>query len=154
MINFQANCCDWWLRPLFWHCPRMNIDDKSTLVQVMAWCHQATSHYLSQCWPRSLSPYGIPRPQWVNLKWIWMDGESWISWLLVTWWYEEPSHQQAWFWHIFYRILFALYGKVYVISPGQNGRHFTDNTFKGIFMNENFCIWFQFHWSLFLKESH
>ena len=26
-------------------------DDKSTLVQVMAWCRQATSHYLSQCWP-------------------------------------------------------------------------------------------------------
>ena len=31
-------------------------DDKSTLVQVMAWCRQATSHYLSQCWPRSMSP--------------------------------------------------------------------------------------------------
>ena len=29
-------------------------DDKSILVQVMAWCHQATSHYLSQCWLRSL----------------------------------------------------------------------------------------------------
>ena len=43
------------------------IDDQSTLVQVMAWCHQATSHYLSQCWPRCLSPYGITRPQWVNL---------------------------------------------------------------------------------------
>ena len=27
--------------------------DKSTLVQVMAWCRQATSHYLSQCWPIS-----------------------------------------------------------------------------------------------------
>ena len=26
------------------------IDDKLTLVQVMAWCHQA-SHCLSQCWP-------------------------------------------------------------------------------------------------------
>ena len=26
-------------------------NDKSTLVQVMAWCRQATSHYLSQCWP-------------------------------------------------------------------------------------------------------
>ena len=25
-------------------------DDKSTLVQVMAWCHQATIHYPSQCW--------------------------------------------------------------------------------------------------------
>ena len=41
-------------------------DNQSTLVQVMAWCCQETSHYLSQCWPRSLSPYGITRPQWVN----------------------------------------------------------------------------------------
>ena len=32
-------------------------DDKSTLVQVMAWCRQAASHYLSQCWPRSMSPW-------------------------------------------------------------------------------------------------
>ena len=32
---------------------------KSTLVQVMAWCRQAPSHYLSQCWPRSMSSYGI-----------------------------------------------------------------------------------------------
>ena len=28
---------------------------KLTLVQVMAWCHQATGHNLSQCWPRPLS---------------------------------------------------------------------------------------------------
>ena len=41
--------------------------DKSTLVQVMAWCRQATSHYMSQCWPRSLSPYGVIRPRWINL---------------------------------------------------------------------------------------
>ena len=33
-------------------------DDKSTLVQVMAWCRQATNHYLNQRWP-----YGITRPQ-------------------------------------------------------------------------------------------
>ena len=46
---------------------RQNLtDDKSTLVQVMAWCHQATSHYLKQCWPRSPTPYGVTRPQWVN----------------------------------------------------------------------------------------
>ena len=32
----------------------------------MAWCHQAPSHYLSQCWTRSLSPYGVTRPQWVK----------------------------------------------------------------------------------------
>ena len=41
------------------------IDDQSTLVQIMAWCHQETSHYLSQCWPGSLSPYGITWSQWV-----------------------------------------------------------------------------------------
>ena len=40
--------------------------DKSTLVQVMAWCHEATSHYLSQCWPISMSPYDVTRPQWVK----------------------------------------------------------------------------------------
>ena len=42
--------------------------DKSKLVQVMAGCRQATSHYLSQCWPRSLSPYGVTRPQWVDIS--------------------------------------------------------------------------------------
>ena len=35
------------------------------LVQIMAWCRQATSHYLSQCRPRSLSPYDVTRPQQV-----------------------------------------------------------------------------------------
>ena len=32
----------------------------------MVWCRQATSHYLSQWWPRSMSPYGVTRPQWVH----------------------------------------------------------------------------------------
>ena len=41
-------------------------DDKSTLVQVMAWCRQATNHYLNQCWPRSPTSYGVTRPQWVK----------------------------------------------------------------------------------------
>ena len=47
--------------------PQDLTDDKSTLDQVMAWCHQAPSHYLSQCWPRYMSPYGVNRPQWVNI---------------------------------------------------------------------------------------
>ena len=46
--------------------PQDLTDDKSTLVQIMAWCRQATSHYLSQCRPRSMSPNGVTRPQWVN----------------------------------------------------------------------------------------
>ena len=60
--------------------PQNLTDDKSTLVQVMAWCHQAASHYLNQCWPRSQTPYGATRPQWVN--WLafpeyWQD----LAWL-------------------------------------------------------------------------
>ena len=59
-------------------------DGKSTLVQVMAWCRQATSHYLSQCWPRSLLPYGVLRLLWVNSSppsGAYMH--QWIGWALV-----------------------------------------------------------------------
>ena len=39
---------------------------KSTLVQVMACCCKATSHNLSQYWPRYMLPYGVTWPQWVT----------------------------------------------------------------------------------------
>ena len=45
----------WWIQ--------QNLIDKSTMVQEMAGCHQATSHYLSQC----MLLYGITRPQRVKL---------------------------------------------------------------------------------------
>ena len=46
--------------------PQNFINKKSKLVQIMAWCGQATRHCLSQCWHRSMSPYGVTMPQWVN----------------------------------------------------------------------------------------
>ena len=55
---FQTDFSDWWLRHPLWNCPNMNI--------IQHWCHQAISHYLSQCWLRSLLPYGVTRPQWVK----------------------------------------------------------------------------------------
>ena len=53
--------------------PQGLTDDQSTIVQVMAWCRQATSHYMKQRWPRSMSSYGVSRPQWVNspFQWDW-----------------------------------------------------------------------------------
>ena len=51
---------------LIWMSPDFT-DDQSTLVQVMAWCRPTSSHYLSQCWPRSLLPHGVTRPQWVKI---------------------------------------------------------------------------------------
>ena len=62
LIGIFRSSYDNALRWMSWDLP----EDKSTLVQVMAWCRQATSHYLSQCWPRSVSPYGVTRAQWVN----------------------------------------------------------------------------------------
>ena len=34
--------------------PQNTFDGKSALMPVMAWCCQAASHYLSQCWLRSI----------------------------------------------------------------------------------------------------
>ena len=75
-------------------------DDNSTLVQVMAWCHQATSHYLNQCWP-----YGITRPQWVNCKYL-VYALGWVGLWGFLWWApsakrkdhheERPPRGQLW----------------------------------------------------------
>ena len=48
--------------PTKWECHRIPLSQQ----QVMAWCCQATGHYLSQCWPRSMSPYGITGSQLVK----------------------------------------------------------------------------------------
>ena len=64
MIHGWDTCCEIALT-------RMSLDltdDTSTLVEVMAWCRKATSHYPSQCWPRSLSPHGVTRPQSVSSR--------------------------------------------------------------------------------------
>ena len=39
---------------------------KSTLVHVMVWFRQATSHYMKQSWPIFLPPYNITGGQWVR----------------------------------------------------------------------------------------
>ena len=61
-INFQSCFSDGYLQYFLRWYPQVNAmgltDGKSTLVQAMAWCRQATSHYLSQCWPRSMAPLG------------------------------------------------------------------------------------------------
>ena len=48
--------------------PQNLTNQKSTMVQVMAWCHQATSHDLRQCGFRSMLPYDVTRPQLVNSR--------------------------------------------------------------------------------------
>ena len=57
--------------------PQDFTEDKSTLFQVMSWCHQASRHYLSPCQPRSMSPNGVTRLQWVKALYEWpLQGKS------------------------------------------------------------------------------
>ena len=42
----------------------------------------ATSHHLSQCWPRSISPYGIIGLQWVDLNNVDLFGKQ--TWMKLT----------------------------------------------------------------------
>ena len=69
-------------------------DVKSTLIKVMAWCRQATSHYLSQCWLSPLSPYGVARPQRVKLSHTLCVYATVTLWLL-TWVEVQFGHTRG-----------------------------------------------------------
>ena len=55
----QANFSISFFKLISWALPvelvsgeQITFDNRPTLVLVIAWCHQATYHYLSQCWSR------------------------------------------------------------------------------------------------------
>ena len=51
----------------------------SNAEKASVWCGhktlQSPSHYPSQLWPRSMSPFGVTRPQWAN----WITGMHLVS---------------------------------------------------------------------------
>ena len=63
-IQFMDIFCEialsWMLKNTF--------DYRSTLVQVMTWCLQATSHYMSHCWPRNMSQSLFLGLYWLTTK--------------------------------------------------------------------------------------
>ena len=69
--NFKSNFSDWcWGFSCKIALRSMSLDatcGKPQLVQVLAWCRQAAKHHPNQCWPSSMSLYGVTRPQWVNI---------------------------------------------------------------------------------------
>ena len=87
IVNTELMLCIKFLRT-FWkiapRCTRHNTSDiKSTLVHVIAcWC-QATSHYLSQLWPRSMLPYSFIMPQWVKQMFIFNTRFLQFEWCYV-----------------------------------------------------------------------
>ena len=92
-------CFTYWYVQIFsWQCPnrwmsRDLTDDKSTLVQAMAWCRQTTSHYPSQCWLGFMSPYYVSMPQCVStLK----PEQIFYRWGFLNTVYEVCSERPSW----------------------------------------------------------
>ena len=85
---FSGEACDFLMKPVLMNANVL----MSTLVQVMAWCHQA------KCWPRSLSPFwlnetckvgnfpGFLEYPWNNWPQFLLPHSSLIPWWRVTWW--------------------------------------------------------------------
>ena len=72
--------------------PQDLTDDKSTLVLVMAWCRQATSHYLNQCWPSALTHICGTRGRWVNIESYLRDHFAYATSQWETLQYNVVSH--------------------------------------------------------------
>ena len=91
-------------------------NDKSTLVQVMAWCRQATSHYLNQCWPRSMSPNGVTRPQWVNSLWLSATWSVSSLFLVMACCLTAPSRYLNQCWLLISEILLQSHKSNFIVS--------------------------------------
>ena len=120
-------------------------DDKSTLAPVMAWCIQATSHCLSQCWPRSMSPYGITRPQWVKLL-VNICVETLLHVVLMADTgtmgesYQHSPNSKTYSVHPIWQIL------VTIVHPLA---HVNQNKTTGAsFYKINFVFWLKYNWNL------
>ena len=70
--------------------PHNTFADKSTL-QVMDWCRQATSHYLSRYCLSSVSLHGVNRSQWINLVDSFTVCNNVISGFICQWGYRHPK---------------------------------------------------------------
>ena len=99
VILFQPQCVNGWSISCEIALGSVSLDltdDKLTLVNdLVPSGNNWTSHYLSQCWPISMSPYGIPRPQWVNsvsrLLQYWDIALKMIMMMLIHWGREKMA---------------------------------------------------------------
>ena len=124
------------------------------MVQVKAWCRQATNHCQSQC-PRSMSPHGITNPQRVNpwhhhisneghhnrsylIKeyiWDYISLSVYIASMFVL---NHCSHNSLMLSRKYLEFIKRTFLKT--LRLRQNGHHFPDDIFKCILLNENISI--------------
>ena len=108
--------------------PQNLTDDKSTLVHVLAWCHQATVQWPSQCLPIHMSPNGVIMSQCGN-------GSADLSWAcdLLSWTCQP--------------IINVRRGFIKVVGVLQR-------TFSKAFPEKKICLFpLKFNWMLFSRDN-
>ena len=89
---------------------------KSTLLQVMVLCCQATRHCLSQSWPRCMPPYSGTRPQWAEFLHVLVANlMSLIASLVTTSWMHQSNNRLTDIYglFLFLWLLYSIWNKTY-----------------------------------------
>ena len=100
--NLRAHITDYVLQHFFceialsWM-PESTFKDRSVLVPVMVWCRQMTSNYPNQYRPRSISSYGVTRPQLCPMRRMWSYAfQLFIISLFTVIFGEHVTHRGHW----------------------------------------------------------
>ena len=105
--------------------PDVRINNIPALVQIMAWRRLGDKPLSEPVLVCLLTHICVTRPQWVN------NLPQWSSFSMDT----QHITRTSFFKRCYYGVSFFN-----TLRSRQNGRHFADDTFKRIFMNENFRI--------------
>ena len=63
--NWRMQGIDWVEAHFLWNCSQVNDIEHFCPIKIGSGRLMAPNHYLSHCWPSSMSPHGTIRPQWV-----------------------------------------------------------------------------------------
>ena len=98
-----------WLSHNIWH------RTGSTLVQVMACCHQATSHYMNQCWPVTVRSWPGHSPEGKFIQKA-QDIYPWYKKAQDIYpWYKKAQYIYPWYQYQFENYPF----KITITSPSE-----------------------------------
>ena len=115
----------------------------------MAWYRQATKRYPSPCWPRSMSPYGVTRPQSVDQLISLDTWDDTIKSFLYPWKTRVNCHDNQPPGHVIDLFLLEYARIIHIFSPSSN---LASNSFLAYSFRSAFPFQGVFHdywpWSL------
>ena len=130
------------------------INNIPALVQIMAWYLRGDKPLSEPMMGSLLMHICVPLPQWVNSLWhssaIWQHRSGSTLVQIMAWCLMAPGHYLNQCWLLINRVLCNTLNAhdndnyyvfenhtINTLRPRQDGRHFPDDIFKCIFLNEN-----------------